>query len=326
MPAESRAAPLGCRAAFQSVDHLPKRAADTPVGAEERPGWGGQFQVQRRDAVRLDPAAAQEHVGQHESLLGVVRIQARHPPAVRLLLPGDGPVDVVVHLSVVGLNLLRTQPLQRSAQGVPDGQAEQAPSGTFEAGRLNHRGKAPSGPAGVTTTSPGSAMIGYIYPRRRPKPMGFWLERPIAARVCRTPDTRGARSHLHLGRTGGVTKILRSLFDSSLGTGRDAWGRRALSEGLMDMGSGIAGRTAFPGPDDGRCAWRMPESIGRSTGYPATPNPVVDLNHFLGDLATVRARTSLRSGCAWPLACRWMGMRERGPSTVATEASTATAH
>src|SRR5438128_2572778 len=67
---------------------------------------------------------------------------------MRLLLPRPRAVDIVGDLVIVRADLLGGEPFQGGAEGIPDSRSQQATLGASVAGRLQHRGTAPSGPAG----------------------------------------------------------------------------------------------------------------------------------------------------------------------------------
>src|SRR5205823_2076480 len=95
-------------------------------------------------ALGLDPAVLEHDVAQRQGLLRVVGIEPRHPPAVRLPLPGPRAVDEIDHLPVVRPDLLSTEPFQGGPQGIPHGKSEQTSADAIDAAHVRHRGKAPS--------------------------------------------------------------------------------------------------------------------------------------------------------------------------------------
>ena len=140
------AAPPRRDAAFQVGQDLAEAPADPPMGADERALGRGQAQVELGQPLLVDPAVVEQDVGEGQGLLRVVGIKAPEPPAIRLALPGLDAVDVILDPTVVRLDLLGRQALQRGAQGVADGQTQQAPSDTVDSGQMRHRGNAPRMP------------------------------------------------------------------------------------------------------------------------------------------------------------------------------------
>ena len=130
----------------RSREHLAKAPADPSMGADERALGRRQRQVDLGQAVLVDAAVLQQDVAEGQGLLGVVGVEPPHPPSIGLPLPGLDAVDVILHPPVVRLDLLGRQPLQRCAQGVADGQTQQAPSDTVDSGQMRHRGNAPRMP------------------------------------------------------------------------------------------------------------------------------------------------------------------------------------
>ena len=140
--------PVRCagHAALQGGQDLAEAPADAPVGTDERALRRRQAQVEIGQPLLVDPPIVEQDVAERQGLLRVVGIEAAQPPAIRLPLPGLDAVDVVPHPTVVRLDLLGAQPLERGAQGVAHGQTQQAPSNTVNSRQMRHRGSAPRMP------------------------------------------------------------------------------------------------------------------------------------------------------------------------------------
>ena len=82
--------------------------------------WASPAPGRCRPAALVDPPVIQQDVAERQGLLRVVGVEAAKPPAIGLPLPGLHAVDVILHPTVVRLDLLGGQALQRSAQGVSD--------------------------------------------------------------------------------------------------------------------------------------------------------------------------------------------------------------
>ena len=111
----------GRDAPLQPRQHLAEAPPDAAVGPHVGALGRGHPQVQFGQPVQVDPAALQQHVAQRHRLLRVVGVEPRHPPAIRLLLPGPRAIDVIVDQTVVRPDLLGTEPLQRGPQRISDG-------------------------------------------------------------------------------------------------------------------------------------------------------------------------------------------------------------
>ena len=137
MPAEPWPASAGRTAGLEDLEDLAEAPADAAVRAGVGAAGRGHAHVQiSASGLGLDAASRAEHVAEGQGLLGVVGIQARHPPAKRLLLPGPLAVHEIVDLAVMGPDLLGAEPFEGGPQGVADGQAEQAAADAVDAGQL----------------------------------------------------------------------------------------------------------------------------------------------------------------------------------------------
>ena len=198
-------------AALQGGQHLAKTPADAPVGADERTLRRRQAQVEFGEPLLIDPAVVEQDVAERQGLLGVVGVEAAQPPAVRLPLPRLDSVDVILHPSVVRLDLLGAQALEGGAQGVTHGQSQQAPSNTVNSRQMRHRGSAPRMP----NRTPGSRGRFRLDQTNRKIPTWpYHANRNLSAGPTisgsrRRHGTTDARSRHHLGSTAATIHFFR---------------------------------------------------------------------------------------------------------------------
>ncbi len=109
------AALKGEGAFFEFFDDATEGLAGTAVGPEVEAAWIGELDVGVGDPVGLDGVVPEQALGEDESLLGVVGIEAWGAPAEGLFGPGSDAVDVIDDGAVGGADLLKRESLEGSA-------------------------------------------------------------------------------------------------------------------------------------------------------------------------------------------------------------------
>ena len=109
-------AAAGRNSALQVDQDLPEVLTDSRSGTDERPFGRRQCQVKLGQPLLFDPAMINQDIAERQGLLRVVGVEPSQSPSIGLSFPGLNAIDVILHATVVSLDLLRCQAFQRSAE------------------------------------------------------------------------------------------------------------------------------------------------------------------------------------------------------------------
>ena len=109
-------APARRNAALQVGQHLAESSGRSPGGHPRTTPWASPAPGRARPAAPDRPAMIQQDIAEGQGLLRVVGVEPPQSPSIGLSLPGLNAVDVILDPTVVRLDLLGRQALQRCAQ------------------------------------------------------------------------------------------------------------------------------------------------------------------------------------------------------------------